>query len=133
MSKKNIPLAAWSLKYHDGKPCYVIKNEVYCRVFWLDFWFNYMNERFRQQNMVTALQNLDTTLPVMISEDLHLVNAPKIIQNVDYYANPPSTVESPFYLNIKLIYIFIIAIISFLTVMFVTFTFGKNSVYSDLV
>lgn len=131
LNKKVIPVDAWFLKYFDGKQCFMIRNENYCRVFWLDLWYNVLAEKFKNQNMISQLENIDLTLPVILDSNLYLVNAPKIIQNIDYFSSPRK--QSPFYLNVSTFMIFIMYVICMVIIYGITMMFYKNSPYTYLV
>ncbi|UBZ25668.1 PIF-6 [Carcinus maenas nudivirus] len=131
--KKNIiPMVAWSTKYYNGLFCYVIKNPVYCQVFWLDFWHNYVLTQFQNQNMITSVENQNLTLPVIITNDLQFLNIPTIIQNIDYYASP-RLVSSPFQINMSMSAVLILFFIIFGLIIAATQVFAKNSIYTSLV
>ncbi|QBB28683.1 Ac68-like protein [Homarus gammarus nudivirus] len=132
IDKEVIPLSAWVTKYYNNKLCYVLKNAIYCKVFWMDFWYNYIAEKFRSQDMILHVINQDLTLPVIISEELTFVNIPTILQNIDYYARPRQN-NSPFKINTTLnttlaAFIIIMAITTIMTLVF-----AKNSIYSMFV
>ncbi|UOT91838.1 PIF-6 [Aratus pisonii nudivirus] len=129
LEKKIIPQSAWSSKYINEKLCYMIKNEIYCKIFWLDYWFNEISIKFKNQNMINSIKNQDLTLPVIISTDLEFINVPKIIANIDYYSQPRIT-NTPFYINISLNFVFILSIVIFAIIIFTTIVFAKNSIYT---
>lgn len=82
--------------------------------------------------MVTSLKNLDLTLPIIIDENLQMINVPKIIQNIDYFSKKRIT-KTPYTLNISLFTILVMALITFGIIIFSTLTFGKSSAYTNLV
>ncbi|UHB41817.1 PIF-6 [Macrobrachium rosenbergii nudivirus] len=130
IDRKLLPITAWSYKYYANKQCYVIKNSIYCQVFWLDFWYNYLAEKFRKQNVVTFINNLDITLPVIITEDFIMLNAPPVIQNIQYFSEPVLK-ETPFILkNVSINSVFVFFIILFAFIIFVTYFFFKDSAYT---
>ena len=127
-----LPKTAWTSKYFNNELCYMIKNETYCKVFWMHFWYNYLLPKYKAQKMVINVKNQDLTLPVIINQNLHFINAPKIIQNIDYYSNP--RIEStPFKLKITLDLVLVLTLLAFFIIIMATFKFGKNSIYSTLV
>lgn len=132
LNKNIIPKSAWSSKYYDNELCYVIKNEIYCKVFWLDFWFNYLSVKFKNQNMIQTVKNQDLTLPVIINQNLKLINVPPTIQSIDYFAQPKIN-DTLYRINVPIFNMLVIAVIVLVIIVTVTILFFKKSVYSDII
>lgn len=132
LKKDIIPSVAWSNKYYNNELCYVLKNEIYCKVFWIDLWYHNLHEKFKKQNMITNIENQDLTLPVIISPNLQLINAPPIIQNVNYYSGERIT-KTPFLINISLTTMLVICFIAFAIIILATVVFGRNNMYTMFV
>ncbi|UVX94939.1 PIF-6 [Callinectes sapidus nudivirus] len=130
--KDVIPKIAWSTKYYDNVLCYVLKNEIYCKVFWMDLWYNYFAEKFKIQNMVNVITNQDLTLPVILTPTLILYNAPTIMQNVYYYSTP-KTDNSPFRINISMNTVLLLFLFVFVCIIAATIKFARYSIYTMLI
>lgn len=133
LNEQVVPFSAWSIKYYyDNILCYVIKNENYCQVFWIYLWYHYLADKFKQQNMINVVENGDLTLPVIITQDLSLLNAPQIIQNIDYYADKRVT-NTHYKTNMSLNTILAIVVVLFLVTITLTLMFFKRSIYTALI
>lgn len=133
LAKKTIPVLAWSIEYIDDKLCYTLKNEIYCKIFWMDLWYNYISEKYKSQYMIDNVENLDLTVSVMITRDLQLINAPKVIQNIVYFASTLERYKNPFRINISINAIFYIGICVFILVVILSATIFRNSNYTMMV
>lgn len=132
INRKVIPITAWTQRYRDGKLCFEIKNEIYCKVFWLDFWYNEIAPKFKSQNMISYIENVQLDTPIIITESYNFLNVPPIIKNVDYYSKP-RTDHTKFKINISLTFAFTLSILIFCLILIPTIIWGSKSNYTMLV
>nr|WOZ57660.1 PIF-6 [Menippe mercenaria nudivirus] len=133
IEKHSIPPSAWSRKYVSGKMCYAITNEIYCKIFWIDLWYNILSKKFKDQNMIERIDNLDLTKQVLIDEsNLNIILPPPIVKYVDYYATERQK-NSLFKVNINLNTVLIVALVTLMITALCTVVFGKKSFYTELV
>ncbi|UVT30874.1 PIF-6 [Penaeus vannamei nudivirus] len=131
--KRNaIPLNEWQTKYIGDDYCLIIKNPVYCRVFWLDYWYHVLSPKFKHQDMITEISNQDLEAVVIITESGNFLKVPQDIQNIDYFSKERPT-TTKFKIGMSSSTILIIAFITFLCIIGGTLMFGKDSTYSTLV
>lgn len=125
--RKIIPLSAWSMKFYKDEECFEIKNSIYCNVFWVDFWYHCLQDKFKNQKIITELQKQDLTSKVIISKNFELINAPQSIQNILYYGNYEPT--TPFVLDFSITTVFIFCLTIFILIAIVTTVFFNKSPY----
>lgn len=83
-----IPFTAWIEEDINGSVCLVLKNEKYCRIFWITLWRNLLIDDFKAQNVFNDLKNVDLDRTVIINlTDGELLYAPPSINSINYFAN----------------------------------------------
>lgn len=88
-----IPLSAFRQVRQLNKTYLALTNPVYCQVFWVNLWRNYLADRFAKQKMIThvAAINLDHT--VYLDQHENMVLLQPTVQNILYYANHSDHVQ----------------------------------------
>lgn len=82
-----IPGTAWQEEFIQKTACYVIRNPVFCRVFWIHLWRNNILEKFKRQHVYTRLSNVDLDRTVIINSLTgELISAPVSVNSIDYFA-----------------------------------------------
>lgn len=127
-----VPANAWSMKIINNQECYVIKNSIYCNVFWVDFWYHFFAEKFKNQKMIVHIQKQDLTLRVTLSENLELLSLPVSLQNIAY-AESYKVTDTPYRINISINTIFLFCILIYAVIIAITFIFFQKSKYSMFV
>lgn len=116
-TRTNIPATEWSLKIIENQTCFVIKNPVYCNIFWVDFWYHYLSPLFKKQLHFDSIGPQDLTLRVSITESLQLIQVPTSIQNIYYYGNINE--NTPFKLPFSINAIFIVGVLLYIIIYFI--------------
>lgn len=106
LSRTKIPIKEWSIKIIELQTCFVLKNEIYCNVFWVDLWYHYLTPLFKKQNRFISIGPQDLTVRVTITENLNLIQIPASMQNVFYYGNiiEKTPFKLPYTLNTIMLY-----------------------------
>lgn len=123
LARNAIPITQWTLKIIEREQCYVLKDPVYCNIFWLDLWYHFLAPQFTLQKQVTSIALQDLTTRVSITEGLKLLQVPASLQNINYYANLKA--HSPFMINISSWTVFISSALAFIVIIAVSIIFYR--------
>lgn len=124
VERNKIPSTEWTLKVIENEPCFVLKNPVYCNVFWVDFWYHFMAPKYKAQGHITSIGLQDLTLRVSLTEKLKLLQIPTSLQNIEYYSTISS--YSPYRISITLNVVLIIGLIIYTIIVFISITLQKH-------
>ena len=102
----------------ENRALYTIRNPKWCNVVWVELWDKVLQPMFKDQQMVTRIENIDLTLPIMVTEQLELISAQPIIESLVYYWNLKTNIsdQPKLLLNFTMIEILVATIVVFVIV-----------------
>lgn len=89
----------------------VIKNQKYCKLFWMHFWKEILQPKFAAQTNITRLSDGDITIKVIIDKETgNLLGTPAAWNTIFYYGNYEIT-NPPFRIPLGGIWVLVIYIL----------------------
>ncbi|AAN04368.1 Orf74 [Heliothis zea nudivirus] len=86
LQKLQLPDNAWTEELIDQRPCFVLRNPVYCRVFWMHLWRARLVDSFRKQQNFDRIENVDLDRMVVIdAETGALLSAPASVNSLETF------------------------------------------------
>ncbi|AEW69613.1 hypothetical protein Hz2V064 [Helicoverpa zea nudivirus 2] len=86
LQKLQLPDNAWTEELIDQRPCFVLRNPVYCRVFWMHLWRTRLVDSFRKQQNFDRIENVDLDRMVVIdAETGALLSAPASVNSLETF------------------------------------------------
>lgn len=112
------------LKISDGETYYVLENKDLCSIFWIKYIHDVFSEQFKNQEMITSLGKIDTTLPIWINtKTMCLFKPPPSLSAVNYFYNVKFTPPQINLINFKGIVVLLVAIVSIIVVLILQYNF----------
>ena len=124
-----VPDSQWQNVIYNNTNCLVLKNPIYCNLFWLDFWLNYLGEKFKKQTVIFELPKQNLTEQVIITETGFLISHQYSLNSIDYFSRKTQYKEPFLSIPINITTIFFIYILLLLIIVFPTITIFKNYAY----
>lgn len=118
ISKLNVPQSAWAFEMVENRPLYTIRNPRWCNVFWVELWDQVLQPMFKDQQMVPRVENVDVTLPILVTEQLELISAQPIVESIVYYWNLKTNISDKpkLQINFTMFQILVVVIVLFVVV-----------------
>lgn len=99
----------------------VIKNERYCRLFWMQYWKDVLNNKFKSQTNITTLSDGELRTKVIIDRaNGNLLSTPAAWNTIFYYGSFVATEIPPFSINLSgntIILIYIVFVVIFAVIL----------------
>lgn len=129
LAAANIPLSALRTEFFDGKQNIVIRNPIYCNIFWVWMWRNKYLKMYINQEIIGPIDVIDLNSAIMIDATTNeLLTQTPTARNIEYYGSNNFILPSPFEFKwaTNFSFFWFVLLVSTIAVLWVWVTLKKN-------